>query len=121
MADDQKDIIKIKKNLDDIKKSLSERIRKGKKEKYKRFVLSALGSIPWVGGFISGIGSLRSEKDQNQINELQQQWLEEYKNQLYDLVQALEDICTRFDELGEQIEERIQSPEYLSLVKKSFR
>ena len=86
-----------------------------------RFALSALGGIPWVGGLISGAGSLQSEAEQHQINTLQQQWLEEYKQQLYDLVQMLEDVCRRFDELGDQIDERIQSVEYLSLVKKAFR
>lgn len=33
----------------------------------------------------------------------------------------LEDVCSRFEELGSQIDQRIQSDEYLSLVKKSFR
>ncbi len=117
----QEDIIKEHKNLDDIKNKLAERIQKGSKGKYKRFALAALGSIPWVGGFISGSASLQSEKEQGEINELQQQWHEEHKEQLYELVQMLEDVCMRFDELGDQIDVRIQSSEYLSLVKKAFR
>ena len=63
----------------------------------------------------------KSENGQQEINELQQQWIEEYRNQLYELVEALEDISMRFDDLGDQIDERIQTPEYLSLVKKAFR
>ena len=120
MSDNELDI-SIFNNIESIREELAKRVGKDRKGKYVRFALAALGGVPWVGGVISGIGSLGGEKKQDQINLLQQQWLAEYKEQLYELVMMLEDVCKRFDELGEQVEERIQSDEYLSLVKKAFR
>lgn len=101
--------------------SISRQINQNRKNKYKRFALAALGSVPWVGGIISGIGAMQAENEQGKINELQIQWLEEHRKKLFELVTMLDDVCSRFDELGDQIDERIQSPEYISLVKKAFR
>jgi len=100
---------------------INHRIKKNWKNKYKRFALAALGSIPWVGGIISGLGAMNAENEQGKINELQVQWIEEYQTRLLELVDMLNDVCARFDELGEEIDERIQSSEYISLVKKAFR
>lgn len=93
----------------------------GRGRKYVRFVMAALSSIPWVGGLIAAAVSLSAERDQERISDLQKLWLEEHKGKVQELGAALDDIFTRLDNLGPELEGRIASPEYLALVRKSFR
>lgn len=89
--------------------------------KYVRFVLAALGSIPWVGGFIAASASFSAEREQQRLNELQRLWLEEHKGKLQHLGATLADIFIRLDGFGDEVQQRIESPEYLALVGKAFR
>ena len=75
MSQNQPDIADVENDIDVIKERLSKNINKGRKRKYVRFALAALGSIPWIGGLISGAGSLQSETQKQHVNALQQQWL----------------------------------------------
>lgn len=92
-----------------------------KKRIIEKFVLADLGSIPWVGGFLSAAASYKAEGSSIKQNNLQTQWLEEHQGKLNDLREALEEIQRRFEMLGESVDERIQSEEYLGLVRKAFR
>jgi hypothetical protein len=38
--------------------ALVEELSKGKDRKYKRFVMAALGSIPWIGSYLSILGAV---------------------------------------------------------------
>lgn len=87
----------------------------------EKFVLAALGSIPWVGGFVSAAAALRSEEEASQANTIQTKWLEEHEQKLVSLYATLNEIISRFESIGPQIDERIESPEYLVLVRKAFR
>lgn len=87
----------------------------------EKFVLAALGSIPWVGGFLSAAASYKAEEETQRQDSLQTQWLEEHQQKISLLRDTLEDIRQRFESLGSEIEERIQSEEYLALVRKAFR
>ncbi|OAI45012.1 hypothetical protein AYO43_08620 [Nitrospira sp. SCGC AG-212-E16] len=87
----------------------------------EKFVLAALGSIPWIGGFLSAAASYKSEEGSLKQDSLQTQWLEEHQQKIGLLREALEEIRQRFASLGAGIEERIQSEEYLALVRKGFR
>jgi hypothetical protein len=87
----------------------------------EKFVLAALGSIPWVGGFISAAISFKTEEGSVKTNNLQNQWLEEHSRKIENLKKDLEDILQRFESIGMQIDKRIQSDEYLLLVRKAFR
>lgn len=87
----------------------------------EKFVLAALGSIPWVGGFLSAAANYKTEEGAIKQNSFQTQWLEEHHQKLISLKQTLEDIQKRFDSFGGAIDERIQSDEYLMLVRKAFR
>jgi hypothetical protein len=87
----------------------------------EKFVLAALGSIPWVGGFLSAAASYKAEDETLRQDSLQTQWLEEHQEKINLLRATLEEIRQRFENLGSQIEGRIQSEEYLALVRKAFR
>ena len=63
---------------------------------FKKLLMAAMGSIPWVGGFIAAAASIREEeKGQLQINELHRQWLEEHADKMAKLAQTL----TLYDEM----------------------
>jgi len=87
----------------------------------EKFVLAALGSIPWVGGFISAAVSYKTEEGTVRTDNLQTQWLQEHARKIAELMKALQDVVERFESLGPQIDERIQSHDYLALVRRAFR
>lgn len=104
--------------------ALIEELSKGKGRKYVRFIMAALGSVPWVGSYLSILGAiagLSGEADQDKVNGLLKLWLEEHQPKIEELKQTLSDIMERLDGLGEETQQRIESPEYLALVRRSFR
>lgn len=104
-----------------IKSEIATTATSKRKRILQKFALAALGSIPWVGGFLSAAASLRTEEDDVKADDLRTQWLEEHAKKIQRLAQTLSDIAARFESIGEQIDERIQSEEYLDLVRKAFR
>jgi hypothetical protein len=88
---------------------------------FEKFILAALGSIPWIGGFLSSAATLKTEEATRRTDSLHTQWLEEHARKLASLRITLEMIVSRFENLGEAIDERIQSDEYLQLVRRAFR
>jgi hypothetical protein len=92
-----------------------------KRKVLEKFVLAALGSVPWVGGFISAAASLKVDQRNSDKDSLQTKWLEEHAKKMLQLTGALSDIVDRLDKLGDTVDERIQSEEYLGLVRSAFR
>jgi hypothetical protein len=87
----------------------------------EKFFLAALSSIPWVGGVLSAAETYRTEEGAHRMNSLQTQWLKEHQKKILLLGQVLQEIANRFESIGKEIDERIQSEEYLALVRKAFR
>jgi hypothetical protein len=87
----------------------------------EKFILAALGSIPWVGGFISAAVNYKTEEGAIRTDNLQTQWLEEHGRKIAELMRDLEDIVGRFESLGPDVDKRIQSEDYLALVRRAFR
>ena len=114
-------ILKEDKLVEFIRTELTNAAPSTRKRIFEKFALAALGSIPWVGGFISAAVSLKTEEADIRSNGLQQKWLEEHQKKILWLAQTLSEITDRFEKLGEQIDERLQSEEYLDIVRKAFR
>lgn len=87
----------------------------------EKFVIAALGAIPWVGGFIAAAAQIAGDEAGVKSDHLRTRWLEEHRMKLIQLQDTLNGIDERFESLGPDIEERIQSPEYLALVRQAFR
>ncbi len=87
----------------------------------EKFLLAALGSIPWVGGFLSAAANFKTDEGSIRQNSLQTEWLREHEKKLTRLRAALEGVYERFESLGDTIDERIQSEDYLALVRRAFR
>lgn len=94
---------------------------------YRAFLVAALGSIDWIGGVYSALIALQAESEQGKLNDMQKIWLSEHKDRLVNLESTLKDVVVRLDEFctNTEIEEvvlkRIQSPEFLTLVRETFR
>lgn len=95
-------------------------LEKGKGKKYIRFVMAVLSSIPWVGSVIGATASFTAEKDQEKLNELQKLWLAEHQEKIKSLGETFVQMFSRLDEFGEEIKVRLESQEYLTLVRKTF-
>ena len=106
-----------------------ERIRgelaKGRSPRWKRvlkkFVAAALGSVPWVGGFLSAAATLPAEEAAEKADDLRTQWLDEHQHKIGQLYGTLNGVTERFEKFGPEIEERVESPEYLAVVRQAFR
>ncbi|MFO8027351.1 MAG: hypothetical protein R6U56_06785 [Opitutales bacterium] len=109
------------KQLDYYRSEIEKTSQSTKRIAFEKFALAALGSIPWVGGFISAAISLKTEKGSIHQNNIQTQWLEEHQLKMKRLGDTINDIGQRFENLGEQVDDRIQSESYLDIVRKAFR
>ena len=87
----------------------------------EKFVMAAIGSIPWVGGFLAAAASIPGDDAEATKDNLRTQWLDEHQKKLEQLRSTLDDVSDRFEKLGPAIEQRVESPEYLALVRQAFR
>jgi hypothetical protein len=102
-------------------RDLTEFLHSRRYAKYIRFVFAALGSIPWIGGLIAAGATLHAEREQGHVNELNRQWVEEHQQKIQELNETLTQMVSRLDQLGPQVEERLEDESYLGLVKFGFR
>ena len=94
----------------------------GKKSKITRAALSAAsGLIPFAGGILSAFSDAWSEKEQEQVNQFFKYWVQGIEDELKEKEATLIEILARLDMRDEVVVERVQSKEYQSLVRKTFR
>ena len=106
---------KPKGQLDDVFES-------GKGSKVARFALSVLGGlIPLAGGAIGGAAGAWSESESEKFKNLLHAWLKMQEEEVEEIGKTLYEVMDRLDQSDEKIRDRIESKEYLSLVKKCFR
>lgn len=107
---------------DDDKQKLNELINASPGAAALKFAINTIsGVIPFVGGAISGAASAWSDEEQKKINSLLQTWLALQEDEIKEIGMTMYEILARLDLTDEAINARMQSPEYLSLVKKAFR
>jgi hypothetical protein len=103
------------------KKQLEDALGKGNGPKAARFALACLGAIPGVGGAISGAAASWSEEEQAEYNRIFAAWLKLQEDEIREIGITIFEVMARIDQSNEEIRKRIESPEYLQLVKKCFR
>lgn len=94
---------------------------KGKWAKYCRVVANAMSAIPWVGQVLSSGAAIHGENEQGKVNELHEEWLKVHRNKVEHLMLALDDMASRLESVHDDYESRIQSNEYLGLVRRAFK
>lgn len=94
----------------------------GKIAKYSRGALQAIGgALPFAGGMFSAIAGAWSEGEQEKVNRFFEHWVSMLQDELKEKEETIMEIMARLDLQDEAISERVESQEYQSLVKKTFR
>jgi hypothetical protein len=103
-------------------RELDEALKHGSGPRVARFALACIGgAIPIIGGAIGGAGSAWSEQEQSRANRIFAAWLKLQEDEIREIGTTIFEVMSRLDLEDERIRERIESPEYLSLIKKCFR
>lgn len=103
-------------------RQIEETLASGAGPKWARFALSCIGgAIPLAGGLASGLAGAWSERDQQYYNKLLAHWLKLQEAEIKEIGVTLLEILMRLNTHDEAVQKRIESPEYLSLIRKAFR
>lgn len=106
----------------DVKDEINAALSAGNGPKIARFALAAVGgAIPYAGGLIGAVGSTWSENEQSNLNKLFNIWLKLQEDEIKEIGKTLVEIMLRVDQTDEKIRIRLESPEYMKLLKKAFR
>jgi len=90
--------------------------------KYSRGALQAIGgAIPFAGGVFSAVAGAWSEGEQEKVNRFFEHWVRMLQDELKEKEETIMEIMSRLDLQDEAISNRVESKEYQSLVKKTFR
>jgi len=107
---------------DELRKRLEKAINGGAVPPIVRCILNLLGgSIPLAGSSLSAAAGIWSEREQQQFNKIFAEWLKLQEQEITDIGVTLMDVMSRLDGEDERVRERIQSKEYLSLIRKCMR
>jgi hypothetical protein len=120
MSDDT-DITKLDTAIETLKAELASSEPTRRRKILEAIALAVLGSIPWVGGALAAAATFNFTQTDTKRDALRDQWLAEHHTKLMLLRATLDEIFGRLDSLGDEIDERLESPEYLALVRKAFR
>jgi hypothetical protein len=94
----------------------------GSAPKVVRGVLAVIGgAVPFAGGLFSAAAGAWSEHEQQRVNEFFKHWLQMLKDEIKEKEKTILEIMARLDMHDEDIGKRMESPEYQSLLKKTFR
>jgi len=96
--------------------------KSGKVAKISRGALQiAGGAIPFAGGVLSAVAGAWSEGEQEKVNRFFKHWLQMLQDELKEKEQTIIEIMARLDLQDDAISERVESKEYQSLIRKTFR
>lgn len=109
-------------NNDELEREMTVSLTHGYGPKVARLAMAILGgAIPFFGGAVSGAAGAWSETEQDHFNKVAASWLQLQKDEIKEIGITIAEILTRLDLTDENIRKRIESTEYLSLLKKCFR
>ena len=96
--------------------------KSGKIAKISRGALQAVGGvIPFAGGVLSAVAGAWSEGEQEKVNRFFKHWMQMLQDELKEKEQTIIEIMARLNLQDEAISERVESREYQSLIRKTFR
>ncbi len=79
------------------------------------------GAVPVVGGILSAIAGAWSEREQEKVNQFFDHWVRMLEEEIREKEATIIEIMARLDLQDEKIVKRVESREFQSLVKKTFR
>jgi hypothetical protein len=90
--------------------------------KYIRSGLQVVGgAVPFAGGLLSAIAGAWSEGEQEKVNRFIKHWMQMIADEIREKEETIVEIMARLDLNDERIAERVESREYQSILKKTFR
>jgi hypothetical protein len=104
-----------------IKTEMTEALTHGYGPKVARFVLALLGGIPFAGGAFGGAAGAWTEAEQDHFNKVAASWLKLQEDEIREIGITIAEILSRLNLNDLETQKRIESQEYLSLIKKCFR
>jgi len=106
----------------ELEKQMTDALAHGYGPRVARLAMAIIGgAIPLLGGAVSGAAGAWSESEQDHFNRVAASWMQLQKDEIKEIGITIAEILTRLDLNDENIRRRIESPEYLSLLKKCFR
>ena len=107
---------------EELKQEIEDSLNNGIGPKAARMALSIIGGmIPFAGGILSGSAAAWSESETKNFQKIVSAWLKLQEEEIVEIGKTIFEIMIRLDLNDQKIYDRIQSPEYLGLIKKSFR
>jgi hypothetical protein len=101
---------------------LTEALTHGYGPRIARFALAFIGgAIPFVGGAFSGAAGAWSEAEQEHFNKVFASWLKLQEDEIKEIALTIAEILSRLDLNDATVQARLESPEFLKLIKKAFR
>ena len=79
------------------------------------------GAIPIVGGLFSALAGAWSEREQAKVNRFFEQWVRMLEDEIREKEATVIEVMSRLNLQDEKISARVESAEFQSLVKKTFR
>lgn len=96
--------------------------KSGKVAKISRGALQTVGgAIPFAGGVLSAIAGAWSEGEHEKVNRFFKHWIQMLQDELKEKEQTIIEIMARLNLQDDAISERVESKEYQSLLRKTFR
>lgn len=74
-----------------------------------------------AGGALGGLIAFKSQQDQDKLNHLINAWLKLQADEMQEIGVTLAEVLSRLDLQDDEVINRLESEEYLSLLKKCFR
>lgn len=109
-------------NPEELKQEIEDSLNNGIGPKAARMALSILGGlIPFAGGVLSGSAAAWSESEANNFQKIVSAWLKLQEEEIKEIGKTIFEIMIRLDLNDQKLHDRIQSSEYLGLIKKSYR
>lgn len=106
---------------DELREEMDAALNKGLGPMAARYALACLGAIPVIGGAIAGASGTWSESEQNHFNKVFAAWLKLQEDEIREIGTTIMEVMSRLDLNDENIRRRLESPEYLQIIKKCFR
>ena len=79
------------------------------------------GAVPFAGGLFSAAAGAWSENEQERVNNFFRHWIKMLEDEVREKEKTILEIMTRLDIHDKEIAKRLESKEYQSLLKKTFR
>jgi hypothetical protein len=104
-----------------LRNELEKALGSGAGPKVARFMLALLGGVPLAGGAFGAGSAYWSETSQEKINQIVHAWMQLQQDEMEEIGRTMAEVLVSVALTAANIEKRVRSPEFLSLLKKCFR